>query len=95
MRRIAVSFVVMSVLFLALPASAQDYPKAEIFGGFSFASVDDPIDIEREAFLGFQTSFAGNFNKSFGIVGDFGGPICAEPQQSGKPARKVTRGNPL
>ena len=73
MRRIGVSVVWVSVLLLALPASAQDYPKAEIFGGFSFASVDDPIDIEREAFLGFQTSFAGNFNKSFGIVGDFGG----------------------
>jgi len=65
--------VCLLVLVLALPASAQDYPKAEIFGGFSFAIVDDPIDFEREAFLGFQTRFAGNLNKSFGIVGDFGG----------------------
>ena len=73
MRRIAIYAVVVGVLLLALPASAQDYPKAEFFGGFSFASVDDPIDIEREGFFGFQTSFAGNFNKSFGIVGDFGG----------------------
>ncbi len=74
MRRIRVFFVVVSaLLLLALPASAQDYPKAEIFGGFSYVNVEDPIDIEREAFIGFQTSFAGNFNKSFGIVGDFGG----------------------
>ena len=75
MRRIGVFVVGVSVLVLvlALPASAQDYPKAEIFGGFSFASVDDPIDFEWEAFLGFQTRFAGNLNKSFGIVGDFGG----------------------
>ena len=73
MRRIRVFFVVVSVLLLlAVPASAQDYPKVEIFGGFSYANVDDTIDNEREQFLGFQASFAGNLNESFGIVGDFG-----------------------
>ncbi len=73
MRRIGIFVVGVSLLLLALPASAQDYPKAEIFGGISYANVDDPIDNERETFFGFQTSVAGNFNKSFGIVGDFGG----------------------
>ena len=73
MRRIRVFFVVVSVLLLlAVPASAQDYPKVEIFGGISYANVDDTIDIEREHLFGFQTSFAGNLNKYFGIVGDFG-----------------------
>lgn len=72
MRRIGVFVVGVSVLLLALPASAQDYPKAEIFVGASYAGVDDPIDPERENFVGFQTNFAGNFNRSFGIAGDFG-----------------------
>ena len=40
MRRIVVSFVVVSVLLLALPAMAQDYPRWEAFGGFSYANVD-------------------------------------------------------
>ncbi len=73
MRRIRVFFVVVSVLLLlAVPASAQDYPKGEIFVGISYANVDDTIDKEREQFFGFQASFAGNLNESFGIVGDFG-----------------------
>ena len=73
MRRIRVFFVVVSVLLLlAVPASAQDYPKVEIFGGISYANVDDTIDMEREQFFGLQTSFAGNLNESFGIVGDIG-----------------------
>ncbi len=76
MRRIRVFFVVVSVLLLlAVPASAQDYPKGEIFVGISYANVDDTIDKEREHFIGFQTSFAGNLNESFGIVADFGSQL--------------------
>ena len=76
MRRLRVFFVVVSVLLLlAVPASAQDYPKVEIFGGISYANVDDTIDNEREQFLGFQTSFAGNLNEYFGIVGDYGAQV--------------------
>ena len=71
----------LAVLFLAaIPAKAQDeYPTVEIFGGYSYLSVDvgadfedDDFDIdEREGFHGFGVSVAGNFSKSFGIVGDF------------------------
>ena len=73
MRGRNVTLFIAFALLLGMPVQAQDYPKAEIFGGFSFAIVDDPIDNERETFSGLQTSVAGNFNKSFGIVGDFGG----------------------
>ncbi len=76
MRRIRVFFVVVSVLLLlAVPASAQDYPKGEIFAGFSYANADDTIDNERESFYGLQTSFAGSLNESFGIVLDFGAQV--------------------
>ena len=71
----------IAVLFLAaIPANAQDeYPSVEIFGGYSYLSVDvganfddDDFDIDdREGFHGFGVSIAGNVSSSFGIVGDF------------------------
>lgn len=71
----------LAVLFLAaIPAKAQDeYPTVEIFGGYSYLSVDvgadfddDDFDINnRESFHGVGVSVAGNVSKSFGIVGDF------------------------
>jgi opacity protein-like surface antigen len=71
----------LAVLFLAaIPAHAQDeYPSVEIFGGYSYLSVDvgadfddDDFDFdEREGFHGFGVSIAGNISSSFGVVGDF------------------------
>ncbi len=67
---------------LAAPgASAQDYPKAEIFGGGSvvcafcnrtavLGSLGSP---GAEGLGGWQASATGNLSKAFGIVGDFGG----------------------
>ena len=74
-------FLFVAVLFLmAVPANAQDeYPSAEIFGGYSYLSVnlniDDPDDFfdfdDREGVHGFGFSVAGNLSSSIGIVGDF------------------------
>ncbi len=58
------------VLIFMVSASAQDYPKGEIFGGFSVANVQNG---GVEQFYGFETSVTGNFNRSFGITGDFAG----------------------
>jgi hypothetical protein len=71
-----------AVLFLsAIPASAQDsYPGVEIFGGYSYLSVDLNVDFdddeifdldEREGNHGFGFSLAGNFSPNIGLVGDF------------------------
>jgi opacity protein-like surface antigen len=80
---LAKSTTLLAVLFLvAVSAQAQDYPKAEIFGGYSYfsrdVSFDDPFDDddlgffnEREGLHGFGFSVAGNFHKNLGIVGDF------------------------
>jgi opacity protein-like surface antigen len=63
-------FIAMALVSLfCIPAFAQDYPKAEVFGGFSVLSVGDG---DRWNPLGFQASVAGNLNETFGIVGDFG-----------------------
>jgi hypothetical protein len=70
MRRIGVSVVVVSVLLLALPASAQDYPKSEIFGGFSLFNFENGRPVR---FYGFDAAIAGNLDKYGGAVFDFAG----------------------
>ena len=70
-----VGLLLLLTALLAVPAMGQDeYPKAEIFGGFSYLNADTTdLGIERQDALGFQASVAGNFHKNIGIVGDFGG----------------------
>lgn len=69
------------LLVAAIPAHAQDtYPAAEIFGGYSYLSVDTGAGLDgdlsdffdnREGFHGVGFSVAGNLSRNFGIVGDF------------------------
>ena len=71
------------VLGASLPAYAQsDYPKFEVFGGYSHFSADinfdDPFDDDasgffnqREGFHGGAFSLAGNLSRHFGVVADF------------------------
>jgi hypothetical protein len=67
-----VGLLLLLTALLAVPAMGQDeYPKAEIFGGFSYGNLS--TDGTREGFYGWQASAAGNFHKNVGIVADFGG----------------------
>lgn len=60
------------LLLSAIPTAAQSEPSAEVFAGYSFLSTDTKDVLgERKAFHGFGFSVAGNFGKSFGLVGDF------------------------
>jgi opacity protein-like surface antigen len=64
----------MCLVFLALmPVLAQDVPKAEVFGGYSWAG---------GKFHGWNTSVTGNVNKRFGIVADFSGHYGSELEGS-------------
>ena len=54
-------------LLLALPAAAQETPKAEVFLGGSY------IRSDGANFRGWNGSVSGNLNDWFGIVGDFSG----------------------
>jgi|SRR5690242_2745214 hypothetical protein len=73
----------IGLLLLSIPSFAQEvnYPKAEVFGGFSISSVavssTDPVTglsaSLRESFLGWQGSANYNVTHHLGIVGDFGG----------------------
>ena len=63
----------IGLLFFSIPGFAQEYvyPKAEVFGGFSIASVD--AGITRESFWGWQSAVHGNFHKNIGFTADLGG----------------------
>ena len=65
-------FVITILLMIcfSLPAWAQDFPKAEVFGGFSVLNVR--LD-NRETFPGWQASLAVNPSKVVGLVADFSG----------------------
>jgi len=65
-------------LFL-VPLTAEETPKAEIFGGYQYArvNIDETIDgdsvHEGFNFNGWNASLTGNFNKWFGVAADFSG----------------------
>jgi hypothetical protein len=63
------------IILMSTPLLAQDYPKAEVFGGFSLVSVgsNENFFSEREQGYGFQANAAFNFHQNVGIVADFGG----------------------
>jgi len=64
------AFLCGLVLALAVSASAQDYPKAEIFGGYSYLHTS----IAGTGFSsnGVSGSISVNPNNWLGLVGDFG-----------------------
>lgn len=56
------------VLFASLSAVAQEYPKAEVFGGYSYFHADGGANLH-----GWNASVSGNLNSWFGLVADFSG----------------------
>jgi opacity protein-like surface antigen len=52
----------MMVFLMSLTVAAQDTPKVEVFGGYSYVGGN---------FHGWNASVAGNVNRWFGLVGDF------------------------
>ncbi len=56
--------VTLLLLLLSRPTVAQDTPKAEVFGGYSYAGGN---------FHGWNASLTGNVNKWLGLTADFSG----------------------
>ncbi len=71
-RKCFLSLFTVILLLLSSSALGQDgdYPKVEVFGGFSYLSADLGT---RENFFGFQGSVSGNVKENIGIVVDVGG----------------------
>jgi opacity protein-like surface antigen len=67
--------LVVALLLLAQPqAAAQETPKAELFGGYSYAGGN---------FHGWNASITGNVNKWFGVVADFSGHYGGSGDEDG------------
>ena len=64
-------FIASLLLLLPLVALAQDKPKIEIFGGYSYLRADDHDD--GTDLHGWNASATGNLNKWFGVKADFSG----------------------
>ena len=67
-------FVYLIVLLPATLALAQtDYPKAELFGGYSYFNADGQDILDRQNFNGWGASITGNINRVIGITAQFAG----------------------
>ena len=62
-------WVVCLIIAASLPALAQDVPKVEVFGGYTWAGGN---------FHGVTTSITGNINSWFGVTADFSGHYGSE-----------------
>ncbi len=73
------------LFFLTLPTLAQDYPRAELFTGYTYLRTGQAtIDLTQVGLAGtasrnrgdhegFNIALTGNFHPNIGIVADFGG----------------------
>ena len=59
--------IILLFLLVAGAAVAQDFPKAEIFGGYQFTRQ------QSVNWNGWDAALTGNFNKWLGMTGDFSG----------------------
>lgn len=65
MKVFAVLAVLVCLFALAAPLAAQDYPKGDLFVGYSFL-----YDTDTTFPIGWNAAVSGNFNSWFGIVAD-------------------------
>jgi len=54
-------------------AKAQDYPKAEVFGGYQYTRINPEGAGTGFNFNGWNAALTGNVNKWFGVTADFSG----------------------
>ena len=82
--------LVVCVGLLSFPLMAQDseddYPKAEVFGGYQYTYVGGRGSVSP-SLNGWNASLTGNFNSWFGLAADFSG---AYKTISGVPVRVYT-----
>ena len=64
--------VTVLVLLASLSAAAQDFPKAEIFGGYQLTRLDGTT------LNGWNAALTGNLNHWFGVTADFSGAYTSQ-----------------
>jgi len=74
-----ISLFTLILLLLSSSALGQDgdYPRVEVFGGFSFGLIEATAPVvntlDHEPTIGFQAAVTVNVNRTLGFVTDFGG----------------------
>lgn len=61
------SVILVAIILLPLALAAQDAPKAEIFGGYSY------LRNSSNSFNGWEGQVTANFGRYLGVTGDFSG----------------------
>jgi opacity protein-like surface antigen len=67
------AFLLLCLFAFGTAVFAQDYPRAEVFGGYSFVNIDTNGLTSRQNLNGWEASVSGNFNKQYAIEGDVSG----------------------
>jgi len=60
-------------LAISCPVFAQDAPRVEVFGGYSYLNVDTNGLSSRQSANGWEASVSGNFNRWFAVEGSVAG----------------------
>jgi hypothetical protein len=73
MREVSVFSILVLFLLTTNTAFCQDYPKAEVYGGYSYVNIDTNDLSARQSANGWEASVSGNFNKWLGVEGSVAG----------------------
>jgi opacity protein-like surface antigen len=70
-----ISLLALLLALCTVPVFAQNYPKAEVFGGYQYLRAEsaDVVTAGSANFNGWDASATVNMNKWFGVEGDFSG----------------------
>jgi opacity protein-like surface antigen len=68
-----ITLAVGLLITLSIPGKAQEAPRIDVFGGYSYFRPDGGGNLH-----GWNASIAGNFARWFGLVGDFSGHYGAQ-----------------
>jgi hypothetical protein len=65
--------IVIVLIVVSVPVLCQDFPKAEVFGGYQYTRINPGSGISGENFNGWNAAATGNINHWLGVTGDFSG----------------------
>ena len=70
--RFGALLLVLGLVFCG-PVFAQDAPRVEVFGGYSYLNIDTNGLSSRQSANGWEASVSGNFNRRFAVEGSVAG----------------------
>ena len=65
--------IVIVLVVVSVPVFCQDYPKAEVFGGYQYTRINPGNGVSGENFNGWNAAVTGNFSHWLGLTGDVSG----------------------